>query len=145
MPAKKIMAKNPSLSVPQRVMLQLMKELKIKGTPPANMKGGCKMCDYLASQKGKTLHPEVRKQLAKALNDFMRMSKKNQRGGGILEDWFTGKKAKHFWKNFGHGFVKGFTGVSKIAAPILDVVSIFQPELMPVALGVHALNKGVGN
>ena len=128
-------------SVNQRIMEQLMKELKIKGTPPPNMKGGCKMCDYLAKQKGKTLHPEVRKQLAKALNDFVRMSKKNQRGGGILQDLFTGKKARHFWKNFGDGFVKGFTGVSKIAAPILDVATIFMPELAPVSIGVNAINQ----
>jgi hypothetical protein len=141
----KIMKQNPSLSVPQKVMLQLMKELKIKGTPPANMRGGCKMCDYLAKQQGKTLHPDVRKQLAKALNDFMRMAKKNQRGGGIIQDWFTGKKARRFWSDFGSGFVKGFTGVSKIAAPILDVATIFAPELAPLSIGVNALNKGIGN
>ena len=140
MPAKKIMKQNPTLSVPQRVMIQLMKELKIKGTPPANMRGGCKMCDYLASQKGKTLHPEVRKQLAKTLNDFMRMAKKNQRGGGIIEDLFSGKKARRFWSDFGSGFVRGFTGVSKIAAPILDVATVFMPELAPVSIGVNALN-----
>lgn len=145
MPAKKIMKQGAKPSVNQRIVAQLMKELKIKGTPPQNMRGGCKMCDYLASQKGKTLHPEVRKQLAKALNDFMRMAKKNQRGGGILQDWFTGKKARKFWSDFGRGFKMGFTGTAKLAAPILDVVSIFQPELAPVAMGVHALNKGFGN
>ncbi len=137
----KIMARNPSLSVPQRVMIQLMKELKIKGTPPANMRGGCKMCDYLASQKGKKLNPDVRKQLAKALNDFMKMAKKNQVGGGILQDWFTGRKAKKFWSDVGTGFVKGFTGVSRVAAPILDVATIFMPELAPVTIGVNAINQ----
>ena len=137
----KIMAKNPSLSVPQRVMIQLMKELKIKGTPPANMRGGCKMCDYLASQKGKKLNPDDRKKLAKALNDFMRLAKKNQVGGGIIQDWFSGKKAKKFWSDVGHGFVKGFTGVSRVASPILDVATIFMPELAPVTIGVNALNQ----
>ena len=141
MPAKKIMKQNPSLSVPQRVILQLMKELKIKGKPPANMRGGCKMCDYLASKQGKKLHPDVRKQLAKALNDFMRMAKKNQVGGGIIQDLFTGKKARRFWSDVGTGFVKGFTGVSKIAAPILDVATIFMPELAPVSIGVNAINQ----
>ena len=145
MPATKIMKQNPTLSVPQRVMIQLMKELKIKGTPPANMRGGCKMCDYLASQKGKKLNPDDRKKLAKALNDFMRMAKKNQVGGGIIEDLFTGKSARKFWGDVGRGFKKGFTGVSRVAAPILDVVSIFQPELAPVAMGVNLLNKGIGN
>ena len=138
MPAKKIMAKNPSLSVPQKVMLQLMKELKIKGTPPANMRGGCKMCDYLAKQQGKTLHPEVRKQLAKALNDFMRIAKKNQVGGGIIEDLFTGKSARHFWK----GFRKGWDSVWKPGMKIIEpLASVFVPEIgVPLTIA----NKAFG-
>ena len=138
MPAKKIMKQNPTLSVPQRVILQLMKELKIKGTPPANMRGGCKMCDYLAKQQGKTLHPEVRKQLAKALNDFMRIAKKNQVGGGIIEDLFTGRKAKHFWK----GFRKGWDMVWKPGMKIIEpLASVFAPE---VGVPLTIANKAFG-
>ena len=142
MPKKsKIMKKNPALSIQQKIIARLLKELKLKGNTP-NMRGGCKICDYVSGIYGKKLHPMVRKQLASELNKFIRLSKK-QRGGGVIQDWFTGKKAKKFWGDVGHGFVKGFTGVSKIAQPILDVVTLFQPELAPLTAGVHLFNKAV--
>jgi hypothetical protein len=49
-----------------------------------------------------------------------------------------------FWQDFGEGFKKGFKGTAKVASPILDVASVFQPELAPVALGVHAVNAAMG-
>ena len=49
-----------------------------------------------------------------------------------------------FWQDFGHGFKKGFKDTAKIASPILDVASAFNPELAPVALGVHAVNAAMG-
>ena len=48
------------------------------------------------------------------------------------------------WKEFAEGFKKGFKGTAKVASPILDVASVFQPELAPVALGVHAVNAAMG-
>jgi hypothetical protein len=134
----KIMAKNPSLSVNQLIMAELLKKMKVKAKP---MKGGACCVDYIAKEKKKKLDPAQRKELIKMLNGFMRESKKNQVGGGILQDWFTGKKAKHFWKSFGDGFVRGFTGTAKIAAPILDIASVAFPALAPVAGGVHVFNK----
>ncbi len=143
MPKKsKIMKKNPALSIQQKIIARLLKELKLKGDTP-NIRGGCKICDYVSGIYGKKLHPMVRKQLASELNKFIRLSKKNQRGSGILQDLFTGKKARKFWGDVGHGFVKGFTGVSRVAEPILDVVTLFQPELAPLTAGVHLFNSVV--
>ena len=138
MPAKKIMKQNPTLSVNQLIMAELLKKMKVKAKP---MKGGACCVDYIAKEKKKKLDPAQRKELIKMLNTFMRESKKNQVGGNIIQDLFTGKKAKKFWGDFGRGFKKGFTGVSKIAAPLLDVATIFIPELAPVSVGVNAVNK----
>ncbi len=138
MPAKKIMKQNPTLSVNQLIMAELLKKMKVKAKP---MKGGACCVDYIAKEKKKKLDPAQRKELIKMLNTFMRESKKNQVGGNIIQDLFTGKSARKFWGDFKKGFVKGFTGVSRVAAPILDIVSIVQPELAPLAVGVNAMNK----
>ena len=146
MPAKKIMKQNPSLSVNQLIMTELLKKMKVKNKP---MRGGACCVDYIAKEKKKKLDPAQRKELIKMLNGFMRENKR-QVGSGKIGDWFKktftpSPATKKFFKDFGHGFVRGFTGVSKIAAPILDAVSIVQPELMPIAMGVNLFNKGVGN
>jgi hypothetical protein len=54
------------------------------------------------------------------------------------------RKSGAGWKEFAEGFKKGFKGTAKVASPILDVASVFQPELAPVALGVHAVNAAMG-
>ena len=146
MPAKKIMKQNPSLSVNQLIMTELLKKMKVKNKP---MRGGACCVDYIAKEKKKKLDPAQRKELIKMLNGFMRENKR-QVGSGKIGDWFKktftpSPATKKFFKDFGHGFVRGFTGVSKIAGPILDAVSIVQPELMPIAMGVNLFNKGVGN
>jgi len=55
------------------------------------------------------------------------------------------RKSGAGWKEFTEGFKKGFKGTAKVASPILDVASVFQPEIAPVALGVHAVNAAIGN
>jgi hypothetical protein len=143
-----VVKRDRKLSIHQLAALRLLKELNLKGTPPANMKGGCMVCDWITKQHGGTMDPDARRQLANVLNRVTREARRRQsgsgqNGGNIIKDLFTGKKAKKFWGDFGKGFVKGFTGTAKIAAPLLDVASIFQPELAPVAVGVHALNKAL--
>ena len=142
----KIMKQNPALSVNQLIMAELLRKMKVKAKP---MKGGACCVDYIAKEKKKKLDPAQRKQLIKMLNGFIRDNKR-QVGSGKVGDWFKktftpSPATKKFFRDFGHGFVQGITGVSKIAAPILDVVSIFQPELAPVAMGVNLFNKGIGN
>ena len=143
MPAKKIMKQNPTLSVNQLIMAELLKKMKVKAKP---MKGGACCVDYIAKEKKKKLDPAQRKELIKMLNTFMRESKKNQVGSGKVGDWFKktftpSPATKKFFKDFARGFKTGFTGVSKIAAPLLDVATIFIPELAPVSVGVNAMNK----
>ena len=134
---------NPNNDIIKKMIMdELLKKMKVKAKP---MKGGAACVDYIATQKKKKLEPDQRKMLIKMLNDFIRETKKSQKGGGIIQDLFTGRAAKKFWGDFGRGFKKGFLKTAAVAAPILDVLSIVQPELIPVSLGVHALNKGIGN
>jgi hypothetical protein len=146
MPKKsKIMKQNPSLSIQQLIMKELLKKMKVKAKP---MKGGACCVDYISKEKKKKLQPEQRKELIKMLNKFIRESKKEQVGSGKIGDWFKktftpSPATKKFFKDFGHGFVRGFTGVSRIAEPILDAVTLFQPELAPLTAGVHLFNKVV--
>ena len=143
MPATKIMKQNPTLSVNQLIMAELLKKMKVKAKP---MKGGGATCvDYICSEKKKKLDPAQRKELIKMLNKFMRDNKR-QVGSGKVGDWFKktftpSPATKKFFKDFARGFKTGFTGVSKIAAPLLDVATIFIPELAPVTVGVNAMNK----
>ncbi len=146
MPAKKIMARNPSLSVNQLIMAELLKKMKVKAKP---MKGGACCVDYIAKEKKKKLDPAQRKQLIKMLNKFLRDNKR-QVGSGKVGDWFKktftpSPATKKFFKDFGRGFKTGLLKTAQIAAPILDVVSIVQPELAPLAIGLNVLNKGIGN
>jgi len=146
MPAKKIMAKKTSPSVNQLIMAELLKKMKVKAKP---MRGGACCVDYIAKEKKKKLDPAQRKQLINMLNKFMRENKR-QVGSGKIGDWlkktFTPSPAtKKFFKDFGRGFKTGFLKTAQIAAPILDVVSIFQPEIAPLAIGLNAVNKGIGN
>ena len=123
----------------QIIIDAILKKMKVATRPTRYSGGAC--VDCVANHKKLTMHPQQRKMLVKMLNTFIKDSKAHQSGGNIIQDLFTGKKARSFWNNFKTGFVKGFTGVSKIAAPILDVVSIFQPELAPIAAGVGVVNR----
>ena len=138
MPKKsKIMKKNPALSIQQKIIARLLKELKLKGDTP-NIRGGCKICDYVSGIYGKKLHPEIRKQLASELNKFIRESKKQQVGSGVIENLFTGKKARRFWS----GFKKGFTSVWKPGMRIIEpLATLFAPEI-GIPLGIA--NKALG-
>ena len=126
--------------VKKMIIDELFRKMKVK-CDGYNMKGGASAVDYIARQKKKTLTVDQRKALVKMLNTFIRDTKKQQKGGGFIQDLFTGPKARRFWRDFKTGFVKGFTGVSKIAEPVLSALSIVQPELAPVAMGVSAINK----
>lgn len=55
-----------------------------------------------------------------------------------------GKIDKQFFKDFGQGFKQGFKGANKIASKVLPIASIFQPELMPLALASSAANSAMG-
>ena len=135
MPAKKIMKQNPTLSVNQLIMAELLKKMKVKAKP---MKGGACCVDYIAKEKKKKLDPAQRKELIKMLNTFMRESKKNQVGGNIIQDLFTGKKAKKFW----HGFKRGFTSVFKPGAQVLAPIAtaLGQPEIgIPLGIVANAM------
>lgn len=128
--------------IKQLIMSELLKKMKVKVKP---MKGGACCVDYIAKEKKKTLDPLQRKELVKMLNTFMRENKK-QVGSGKVGDWFKktftpSPATKKFFRDFGRGFVKGFTGVSRIAAPILDVASVAFPELAPIAASVGVFNK----
>jgi len=140
------MAKNPTLSVNQLIMNELLKKMKVKQKP---MRGGACCVDYIAKEKKKKLDPAQRKELIKMLNGFIRENKR-QVGGGKVGDWFKktftpSPATKRFFKSFAKGLKTGFLKTAQIAAPILDVVSIVQPELAPLAIGLNVLNKGVGN
>jgi len=134
---KKIMKKKPALSIQQKIIARLLKELKLKGNTP-NMRGGCKICDYVSGIYGKKLHPMVRKQLASELNKFIRESKKQQVGSGVIEDLFTGRKAKKFW----HGVSRGFKMVWKPGMKIIEpIATLLAPEI-GIPLGIA--NKALG-
>lgn len=122
--------------IKKMVLNELFKKMKVKGDA-SKMRGGAMAVDYVVQQKKKELKPEQRKMLIKMINDFIRETKKQQKGGGVISDLFTGPAARRFWGSV----KKGFTSVSKIAEPILDVLSIVQPELAPLSLGVSAMNK----
>ena len=49
-----------------------------------------------------------------------------------------------FWKDFGQGFKTGFKGANKVASKVLPIVSIFQPELAPLAAASVAANAAMG-
>jgi hypothetical protein len=49
-----------------------------------------------------------------------------------------------FWQDFGHGFKTGFKGANKVASKVLPIVSIFQPELAPLAAASVAANAAMG-
>ena len=53
-----------------------------------------------------------------------------------------------FWKDFGHGFVKGVKGTTKVASKILPIATMLAPELAPLTGAVMAtnqlINKGSG-
>ena len=55
------------------------------------------------------------------------------------------RKGSGFWQDFGTGFKQGMKGVAKYAAPALDVASVFQPELMPLAAATTVASKAMGN
>jgi hypothetical protein len=46
-----------------------------------------------------------------------------------------------FWKDFGHGFVQGIKGSTKVASKILPIATMLQPELAPLTGAVLATNK----
>lgn len=54
------------------------------------------------------------------------------------------RKGAGFWQDFGQGLKTGFKDVTKIAAPALDIASIFQPELIPLAAATGIANKAMG-
>ena len=53
-----------------------------------------------------------------------------------------------FWKDFGHGFVQGIKGSTKVASKILPIATMVAPELAPLTGAVMAtnqlINKGSG-
>jgi hypothetical protein len=49
-----------------------------------------------------------------------------------------------FWQDFGHGFKTGFKGANKVASKVLPIVSIFQPEIAPIAAASVAANAAMG-
>jgi hypothetical protein len=55
-----------------------------------------------------------------------------------------GGNAKQFFQDFGHGFVKGIKGTTKVASKILPVATVFAPELAPLAAASVAANKAMG-
>ena len=55
------------------------------------------------------------------------------------------RKGAGFWQDFGKGFKQGFKETAKIAAPVLGVASIFQPELAPLAAATGVASKAMGN
>ena len=142
MSVKKIDGVIPT-TVKEMILAALLKKMKVK---PKSMKGGASCVDYIACQKKKTLEPSHRKQLISLLNKFVRVNTKSQVGSGSVADWFTktftpSPATKRFFKSFGDGFVKGFTGSAKVLGPILDAISIIQPELAPIAAGVGVVNR----
>ena len=111
--------------VKKMVIEELFKRMKVKGDA-TKMKGGASAVDYVAKQKNKKLTPEQRKELIKMLNDFIRSTKKHQKGGGIIEDLFTGKSARKWWS----GFKKGWDIVWKPAMKVVEpLASTFVPEI----------------
>ena len=53
-----------------------------------------------------------------------------------------------FWKDFGHGFVQGIKGSTKVASKVLPIATMLAPELAPLTGAVmatnHLINKGSG-
>jgi len=58
-----------------------------------------------------------------------------------------GRPRKHniegagFWKDFGHGFVQGIKGTTKVASKVLPIATMLAPELAPLTGAVMATNK----
>jgi hypothetical protein len=86
--------------------------------------------DFIAKNLGKLFMHLIKQRI-----------KKGSSGSGLIQDLFSGPKAQKFWGSFATGFKKGFTGVAKLAEPILGIASTVMPELLPVSLGVSALNR----
>ena len=63
---------------------------------------------------------------------------------GDIANAIHGSGAKQFFKDFGTGFKKGFKGSLNVASKILPVVSVFQPELAPLAAASIGANKAFG-
>jgi len=55
------------------------------------------------------------------------------------------RKGSGFWQDFSKGFKQGFKETAKIAAPVLGVASIVQPELAPLAAATGLASKAMGN
>jgi hypothetical protein len=53
-----------------------------------------------------------------------------------------------FWKDFGHGFVQGIKGSTKVASKVLPIATMLAPEIAPLTGAVLAtnqlINKGSG-
>lgn len=133
------MKQNPGLTIPQKTLIRLMKELKMKPDKKMPvMKGGANIVDYISKQKKKKLEKQHRDLLVKELNKFIRNAKKQQTGGGIIQDWFSGKKAKKFWSNVAKGFKMVWKPGMKVLEPIANILA---PE---VGIPLSIANKTLG-
>ena len=122
--------------VVRKVAEHLVRLFKIKSKTIPSMRGGANMVDFISKSKKINLNKDHRKVLIKELNKYIRDIKKTQMGGGVIEDLFTGKKARSFWTGFKKGFVSVVKPAAKIGGPILSALG------MPIA-GIAS--EAVGN